>query len=64
MVPPPSQYTVGVCNQITFLIVHSISSMLVTLLKVTDAPTQVSDIFILLLVSINFSLQIFLLFFS
>ena len=36
----------GVCNQITLLILYYISSRLVTLLKVTDAPMQVSDIFL------------------
>ena len=53
MVPPPNQNTVGVCNQITLLILYYISSRLVTLLKVIDAPIQVSDIifFIKLLVS-------------
>ena len=50
IIPPPSQNTVGVCNQITLLILHYISSSMVTLLKVTDAPIQVSDTFILLLV--------------
>ena len=33
MIPPPSQSTEGVCNQITFLILYYISSRLVTLLK-------------------------------
>ena len=45
--PSPSQNTVPVCNQITFLILYYISSRLVTLLIVTDAPTQVSNIFYL-----------------
>ena len=48
MVPPLSQNTVGVCNQITFLILYFIRSKLVTLLKVTDAPIQVPNIFDLL----------------
>ena len=47
MVPPPSQNTVGVCNQITLLILYSIISMLVTILLIIDAPKQVSDIFYL-----------------
>ena len=51
MVPPPSQNTVGVCKQITILILHYISSRLVTIIKVTDAPIEVPNIFILLLVS-------------
>ena len=41
MVPPPSKNTVGVCNQITLLILYYISSRKLTLLKVTDAPRQV-----------------------
>jgi hypothetical protein len=45
--PPLSQNTVGVCNQITFLILYYISSRLVTLLEVTDVPIQVPDIFYL-----------------
>jgi len=62
MVPPPNQNTVGVCNQITLLILYIISSRLVTLLKVTDAPLQVSDIFYLTVgfKFIKFSFQIFL----
>jgi len=44
--PPPSENTVAVCNQITFLISYSISSRLVTLLKITDAPIPVSDVFL------------------
>ena len=57
MVPPPSHNTVGVCNQITLLILCYISSRLVTL------PIKVSDIFDLTVSYkfINFSLQIFLL---
>src|SRR5215510_8418508 len=47
-VPPPSQNTVAVGKQITLLILHSISSRLVILLKVNEAPIQVSDIFYLL----------------
>ena len=49
--------TVGVCNQITFLISYYISSRLVTL------PIKVSDIFYLTVnyKFINFSFQIFLL---
>ena len=41
----------GVCNKITFVILHYISSRLVALLKVNDAPIQVPYIFYLLLVS-------------
>jgi len=52
MVPPPSQNAVGICNQITLLILYYISARLVTLFKVNDAPLQVPNIFfILLLVS-------------
>ena len=64
IVPPPSQNTVGVCNQITFVILHYISCGLVTLLKVIDAPIQVANIFDLTvsLKFLNFSFQIYLLF--
>jgi len=34
MILPPSQNTVGICNQITLLILYYISSRLVTLLKI------------------------------
>jgi hypothetical protein len=44
MVPPTSQNTVSVSNQITLLMLYSICSRLVTLLKVNDALTQVSHI--------------------
>jgi hypothetical protein len=47
MVPPPNQNTVVICKQITRLIPYYISSRLVTLLKVTDAPIQVPNIFYL-----------------
>jgi hypothetical protein len=64
MVPPPSQNIVGVCNQITLLILYIISSRPVTLIKVIDALLQVSDIFYLTVgfKFINFSFQIFVLF--
>jgi hypothetical protein len=60
MIPPPSQDTVGVCNQIAFLILYYISSRLVTVFKVIDAPIQVSDILVLTVCFklINFSFQI------
>jgi len=48
MVPPPRHNAVGVSNQITILILYYINSRLVTLLKITDAPVQVPNIFILL----------------
>jgi hypothetical protein len=38
MVARPSQNTAGVCNQIILLILYYISSRLVTLLKVNNAP--------------------------
>jgi len=47
MFPPPSQNTVGICNQITFLILYYISSRMLTLLKVNDAPIQFPNIFYL-----------------
>ena len=43
--PPPRQITVGVCNQITLLLLYCISSSLLTLLKVTDAIIEVPNIF-------------------
>jgi len=46
IIPAPSQNTVGVCKPITYVILYYISSRLVTLLKVSDAPIQVSDIFL------------------
>jgi len=61
LVPPPSQNTVGVCNQITLLVLYYMSSRLATRLNVTDAPVQVSDI-LGLTVSfkfINFNCQVF-----
>jgi len=46
MVPPTRQNTAGVCNEITCLVHYHISSRLVTLLKINDAPTEVSNIFL------------------
>ena len=54
----------GVCNQVTFLILNYISSRLLPLLKVIDAPIQIPNV-VNLAVSfkfLNFSSQIFLLF--
>jgi len=64
MVLSPIQNTVGVCNQITLLILYYVSSRLVTLLEVIDAPIQVPNIFYLTVSfkSPNSSFQIFLLF--
>jgi len=64
MDPPLSQNTVGICNQMTLLILYYISSRLLTLLKVTDAPIQVPIIFYLTVIFkfLNFSFQICLLF--
>ena len=50
MIPPSTQNAVGVCNQVTLLILYYISSRLVTLLEGTDALIQVRNIFILLVV--------------
>ena len=63
--PPPNQNIVGVCNQITLLVLYYISFRLVTLLKVIDAPIRVYDIFGLTasFKFINFSFRIFLLLF-
>jgi hypothetical protein len=64
MVPLPSQNILGVCKQITLLILYYISFRLVALLRVIDSPIQVSDIFdpTVSFKFINFSFQIFLLF--
>jgi hypothetical protein len=42
--PPPHHNTVGVCNQVTFLILYYNSSRLLPLLEVINAPKQVPDI--------------------
>jgi hypothetical protein len=62
MVHPPSQNTVAICNQITFLILYSIIPRLVTPFKVTDVPIKVPNIFILIITFKlhNFRSQIFL----
>ena len=44
IVPPPRHYTVGVCNQLSFLVLYYDSSRLVPLLEVINAPIQVPDI--------------------
>jgi len=56
MVPLPSQSTIGVCKQITLLILYYFSSRLVTLLKIIHAPIQVPDTFILLFVPSSLNL--------
>ena len=43
-VPPPSYNNVGVCHQVTFLNLHYITSRLLPLLKVIDAPIQVPNV--------------------
>ena len=66
MFPPPTQNTMGGCNQIALLILYYISSRLVIFLKVIDAPirVQVPNIFALTVSFkfFNFSCQILLLF--
>ena len=64
IIPPPIHNTVGVCNQVTFLILTYITSRLVPLLKVTDAPIQVPNILDLTVSFefLNFSSQICFLF--
>ena len=47
----PNQNTVGVCNQITILILYYKSFRLVTLVEITDTPIRVSDIFYLTVTS-------------
>jgi len=44
IVPTPGHNTVGVCHQVTFLILHYITSRLVPLLKVIDALIQVPNV--------------------
>ena len=61
---PPRLNTVGLCNQISFLVFYYNSSRLVPLLKVINAPIEVPDI-VDLTVSfqfLDFSFQISLLF--
>ena len=54
----------GVCNQVAFLILYYITSRLLPLLQVTDAPVQVSNVLDLIVSFkfLNFSSQICLLF--
>jgi len=47
MFPPPNQNTLGLCNQITRLVLYYISSRLVTLPEIINVPIEVSDIFYL-----------------
>jgi len=64
IVPPPRHNTVGVCNQISILVLYYNSSRLVPLLEVINAPTQAPYI-VDLTVSfkfLDFSFQICLLF--
>src|SRR5215469_5715025 len=64
IVSPPRHNTVGVCNQISFLVIYYKSSRLVPLLEIINAPIQFPDI-LNLTVSfefLNFSFQICLLF--
>ena len=64
IVPPPRHNAVGVCNQVTFLILYYPSSRLIPPLHVINAPIQVPDI-VNLTVNfqfLNFSYQICLLF--
>jgi len=63
MFPPPSQNTMAVCNQNHHLILYSISSRPVPLLKIIDVAIQASDILDVTIsfMFINFRFQIFLL---
>jgi len=60
-ISPPSQNTLGPCNQITLIIFYYVISRLRTLLKFNDTPIQVSDTlcFTLTFKFINFKFQIF-----
>jgi len=62
MVPQTKQNIVGVCKEVNLLFIYSISSRF---LEVIDVPLQVSDICYITFSFkvINFSVQIFLLFF-
>ena len=62
MVSPPSKNNTGVCNQITLLKTYYISTRLVNLHKITEAPLQVTNIFELTITLrfLNFKFQIFL----
>jgi len=64
MIQPPIQKTVGICKQIILLLLYYISSRLVILLKVTDAPIQVPNIFYLTirLKILSFGSQLFFIF--
>jgi len=64
MVPPSNRNTLEICSQITLLILNDVSSRLVALLKVIDAPIQVPNIFDLTVIFnfLNFSFQICILF--
>ena len=44
IVPPPRHNTVGVCNQVAFLILYYITSRLVPLLKVIDTPIEIPNV--------------------
>jgi len=46
MVPSLNQNTVGVCNQITLLILYYVSYRLVTLFKIIVVSLQVPNIFL------------------
>ena len=61
---PPRHNTVGVCNQISFLVLYYNSSRLVSFLEVINAPIQVPDIVDLTasFQFLDFSFQICLLF--
>jgi len=64
--PLPTKKTVEVSNQIIILNIYYIISRLITLLKITDAPIQVPNIFYLTasFKCLYFSFQIFLIFVS
>ena len=65
IVLPPGHNTVGVCNQISFLVLYYNSFRLVPLLKVINAPIQVPDIVDLTVTFqfLDFSFQICILLF-
>ena len=60
IVPPPRHNAVGVCNQVTFLILYYLSSRLIPLLHVINTPIQVPNIVNLTVIFqfLNFNSQI------
>jgi hypothetical protein len=60
----PGKNVVGICKQITILILHEVASMLVATIKLIYSSIQVTDVLVLTVRCklINFAFQIFPLF--